>query len=330
MTGAGPEASTPDHVHTFLRAAGYTGSMDDMWQQHLTALGITDTAEPFTTSLALGTDWSPTPDNYTLQETWSDGGANNLAPLLAGMTTNRIDSFDISPDGSFICMSNRSDNTASAHQLTTPFDFSASTQRSTNRTISNTVGIRYVNSGTQWAVAGMTDFVYVLNVDSTAYYIETGDLLDTGAEDIELGADSVQDGTYAFNADGTAIYWMVDITNNATIAKAVLGTPWNMDSIGAITTLNINGTFPNLDKFTQCIHVSDAEEWMLFLDSETLYLGTFGTAGDVTTITFDTVNTLDLTGLTGAITSFWVSQDGETLYVNSSTAAAPRLYKYTR
>ena len=53
MTGAGPEGSTPDHVFDHLRSLGYTGSLDDMWQQHLDALGITDTSEPFTDSLVI-------------------------------------------------------------------------------------------------------------------------------------------------------------------------------------------------------------------------------------------------------------------------------------
>lgn len=55
LTGAGPEGSTPDDVFAALRAAGFTGSLDDMWKQHLAALGITDTSEPFTDSLALAT-----------------------------------------------------------------------------------------------------------------------------------------------------------------------------------------------------------------------------------------------------------------------------------
>ena len=53
LTGAGPEGSTPDHVRAVFIAAGYTGTLDDMWQQHLAALGITDTSEPFTDTIAI-------------------------------------------------------------------------------------------------------------------------------------------------------------------------------------------------------------------------------------------------------------------------------------
>lgn len=53
ITGAGPEGSTPTHVFNSFRTAGYTGSLDDMWKQHLAALGITDVSEPFNGSLAL-------------------------------------------------------------------------------------------------------------------------------------------------------------------------------------------------------------------------------------------------------------------------------------
>lgn len=53
LTAGGPEASKPDDVFAALRAAGYVGSLDDMWKQHLAALGITDTSEPFTTSISL-------------------------------------------------------------------------------------------------------------------------------------------------------------------------------------------------------------------------------------------------------------------------------------
>ncbi len=53
LTGNGEELSKPDDVHAALRAGGYVGSIDDMWKQHLEALGITSTAEPFTTSIAI-------------------------------------------------------------------------------------------------------------------------------------------------------------------------------------------------------------------------------------------------------------------------------------
>lgn len=54
ITGAGPEGSTPDDLHRIFRAAGYTGSLDDMWKQHLAAKGVTDTSEPFTDDLSFG------------------------------------------------------------------------------------------------------------------------------------------------------------------------------------------------------------------------------------------------------------------------------------
>jgi hypothetical protein len=41
-------------VAAALVAAGYSGSLDDMWDQHLAVLGITDTSEPFTDSIAIG------------------------------------------------------------------------------------------------------------------------------------------------------------------------------------------------------------------------------------------------------------------------------------
>ena len=66
LTGAGPEGSTPGHVFKVLRAAGYTGSLDDMWKQHKAALGVTDTSEPFTTSIATGPGSDPYWDNVIL------------------------------------------------------------------------------------------------------------------------------------------------------------------------------------------------------------------------------------------------------------------------
>lgn len=47
-------SATPDKVHDYFVTQGYTGTLDDMWAQHLAAIGVTDTSEPFTTSLAGG------------------------------------------------------------------------------------------------------------------------------------------------------------------------------------------------------------------------------------------------------------------------------------
>lgn len=57
----------PDAVFAALRVLGYTGSIDDMWKQHKAALGITDTSEPFTASLASGS-----PSDITGLELWLD------------------------------------------------------------------------------------------------------------------------------------------------------------------------------------------------------------------------------------------------------------------
>jgi len=50
---ASARLATPDHVFVWFEAQGYSGTLDDMWDQHLTAKSITDTSEPFTTDLSL-------------------------------------------------------------------------------------------------------------------------------------------------------------------------------------------------------------------------------------------------------------------------------------
>jgi hypothetical protein len=68
-----------DAVFAALRTAGYTGSIDDMWKQHLAALGITDTSEPFTDGLSASTD-----DNYSSVVVLSDCEGADAATTLTG------------------------------------------------------------------------------------------------------------------------------------------------------------------------------------------------------------------------------------------------------
>jgi hypothetical protein len=333
VTGLDASGSTPDAVFDALRAAGYTGSLDDMWHQHLAALSITDTSEPFEDPIGTEPPWGEhLPDTWTLEKTWTDGGANDLNPIISNHTTPRYTAFDMNSDGTHVFNGNSSDDFDRGYTLSTPWDFSSATYLSgTGRTNTDDGGLaKGAGDGLIWWNISATDTIRTHNTDSsTPYFKKNADTLRGDAVDTEMGSGGSGDGCAAISDDGTALYWWIDNGVGVRLARAAMSTVWDPDTIGTPVEHDSSATFPTIAVLFNSLLVSPDEAHLLYLDNEIVYLGTMSTPGDITSLSWNTTNTLALPVSSTQYGKMYVNPQFTKAFICSTTASDVQILEYS-
>lgn len=248
LTAGGPEASKPDNVFVALRTLGYTGSLDDMWKQHLEATGITDTSEPFTDSLAgssglvdlitsgydIGTDGANV--LWSLTDGTGGTGGTGLKPILDVISpvNRRFGGCSVSPDGT-ACVATSYDNILASFALSTPYDLSTATQTGSSKTglslLSGTP--QFAGAGAYVTYAGASDSLHCITL-ATPYVVESTDTTQTSATEVQImGYGSSADNVYHLAENGTGIwaYGRVDVSTY-TLVWNPLSTPYDLTTFG--------------------------------------------------------------------------------------------------
>jgi len=323
LTGGTEQTTTPDDVFKALRAEGYTGSLDDMWNQHKVTLGVGDTSEPFEDSVAGGSPKNPS--DFVLTETWTDGGATyDLNALITDQASAKITSFDMTQDGLKLALSNDADDDIYVYDLSVAFDFSTAVLSST-RAFTNPAAFRWNQLGNNYSLIDSSDDMKQYAA-GTAYEVAAGDTLQTQADKSEFGSTGSPDGNCWFNADGSKAYMLVLVGSQSSIGQASLGTAYDLDSITGVVTLDIEPPVTGLSR-AQSFRQTPDDKWLYTNYNETLYVGEYGTAGDISTLVLDTVETLDLSApMVGTLRDIWLADDRNTIYVASDTPV--KIFKF--
>jgi len=273
--------------------------------------------------------WDPIirPDDFSVVEIWTDGGpVYDLNSLVVGMTTTRISSFDLSQDGTRLILTNTTDDTIECFTLSTPFDFSTGTKTS-SRAATNAVGIRWNRDGDGYSYQDTLDDMFSYSAISTWEVSAGSDTLGSQADKTEWGHSGATDGHCWFNDDGTAAYHWIEVSSQTTLARAELGTAYDLDTIGTIASQDFEPPRGGL-VVREHSYTDPTEQYIYDMGSEILIFGTYAVLGDVTSIVWDTVNTLDLSSY-GVMGHVWVSDDGKVIYCSSDAASTPKIIKLT-
>lgn len=311
LTGAGPEASKPDNVFAALRLGGYTGSLDDMWKQHLASKSITDTSEPFTDAISItpflgGDDW-PTASGYnmtaTLQLTDGTGGAGGtgLDPILdvIDSVSRRLTGLDFSPDG-LNCVCCAYSGIIASFSLSTAFDLSTATQTGSNITgVTLANNVRFNDDGTYITYLETGDQMRIRSL-ATAYTVASTDTADAATiTKAEMGCVGSNDPIAAMAVDGTGIwvYGTADSGTTFTLKWVPLSTAYDFSTNGTVVeSTTSHGNLHNGPTASSIIGARDGKAVFLFAGTHPENLNKFvlSTAFDPDTETYTTSSEWDI------------------------------------
>jgi hypothetical protein len=278
FTGGDANASKPDDVFVTLRGLGYTGSLDDMWNQHKAANGITDTSEPFTDSVAGGATFE-TPDNYSVNQNVA-GTASNCGVAL-------------NADGTLIITCGIFLDDVVEHDMSTPYDLTSASTGTAWDDLAN-VTIRELRfSGTGLHVYYIDEFDDILTGSplSSAYDLSTAGAAN---DNFDYSSQITAARSFEFGNGGLKLYIGSFNLADDIIAEYTLSSAYDVSTAVHVQSLSVNA-------FTQSVNGiafnQDTGEQVMIIDGDSPFkmtLGTLTTPWDISTCTFDTTNTLTL------------------------------------
>jgi hypothetical protein len=265
-------------------------------------------------------------DSYLNVESWSNGGANDCAPLLTPMGAfKRFESMAFGNSGQAIMVSNNSDGKIYSYLLSTPYDLSTATNNGFN-TFPGGGCIGWYGSSNYWGLSSADD-----GTDSfscSAWDLDEADTLNSTISDTTLGSGSVSDGGVYCLPDGSAIYACSnDGAGDWYMGRVALSTAYDHTSNGTLVKINVNAALTAQFQ-NSSFWVDPTETYVYAMDStEKIHLGTMSTPGDISTLTWSGT-TLDVSGQTGVMRGVRVEEDGASIWTWDTQFSGTRMYRY--
>jgi len=298
LTGAGIQASKPGDVFAALRTAGYVGSLDDMWKQHKVALGITDTSEPFTDSIAagggggggaVGSDIDLFDPNATI--------FFSTVPILSH-------GFWMSADGTRVFHCSDTGDIVTSLTLSTPYDITSSVyDGSPTADLGRPMDV-WLNADMSilWTITAGTNTV-------TAYTLSTpGDLSTISAAVATLSMTGITSGHGLYvNPDGDKVY----ASGNGLVIQANLSTAWDLTTGSVVDSFDVKTEVPGAGSgYAMTLDPSGTRLYVADLTDEDCAQYNLSTAWDLTTAAYSG-NAIVLSGFALSPHGMFMHPDGD-------------------
>lgn len=265
----------------------------------------------------------PNPTNpyeYVKTSDWTDGGANDLNPLVDGQTYNITGGIDMSPDGTHIVLCEDWNDNQRSYTMSTAFDFSTAVIDGTKSGVdTQPQNIRWCDEGNKYTFTLGSANQIAVYATSTAYECDTTDSELSRAAFTEFGHGTGVNPVGAFVPDGTSFYVAIEKSGDSHIymAKATVSTPFDLDTITGVTDLDINDITSSIAASSNdAMLITDDESIMMWFHDGVLYFCTMSTPGDVTTWVADETNKLNPD--TGTTTAGWATNSDYSKHIFAS------------
>jgi len=261
--------------------------------------------------------------------------ANMVATGIHQSNTAFWQRFDVSPDGLHFIGCYTGTDEIQSFTLDSPFDFENGTQDGTAHSITNPwTCIKWADSGNKYFTYASTAQTFYMYATPSPYIINgTPAGATSSVSGANLGYPNAVNKSGWMSADGT--YFATSSERSGSddaIVMHTLSTPYDLSTYAFHSLQWLTGVSaaPNAPAgYIDDIQISEDGLTIIVSQNSLLWMGTFGTAFDVSTITWNTGGSRSVLGDTG-LSSWWnamhISGDGNSIYVYYTTQSVPSGY----